>query len=118
MIDADKGGECVPLGCRVTFGLEESGDKVGRIWYQRRRVLVDGGYREDGILADIRMTVLEARSSGGKERLDQLRLAKLAEEAQCVAADILVGMLEIVSYAVAVGQTLSACMKTWSHNDE
>lgn len=76
-------------------------------------MLVDGGYGEDGILADVCVTVLEARSGGGQEWLDQLGLAKLAEEAQCVAADVLVGVLEVVSYAVAAGQTLSVRMETW-----
>ena len=77
-------------------------------------MLVNGGYGEDGVLADVCVTVLEARSGGGKKGLDQLGLAKLAEEAQGVASDVLVGVLEVVPYAVAAGQTLSVGIETWT----
>lgn len=117
MIDADKGGERIPLGSGVTFGLEKSRDQVRGVGNEGWGVLVNGGHGEDGVLADVRMAVLEARSGGGQERLDQFGLAKLAEEAQGVAADVLVGVLEVVSYAVAAGQTLSVRMETRDSQD-
>lgn len=38
----------------------------------------------------------------GKEGLDQFRFAKLAEEAEGVAADVFVRMLEIITDTVAI----------------
>ena len=62
---------------------------------------VDVGDGKDGVLADVGMAMLEAGSCGREEGLDQFRFAELAEEAKSVAADVLVGMLQVVSDAVA-----------------
>jgi hypothetical protein len=48
------------------------------------------------------MSVLEALAGGGEERFDQLGFAELAEEAEGVAPDVLVGVLKIVPDTVAV----------------
>lgn len=104
MVYAGQSRKGVPLACGVAFGLEEGGNQVGRIWNQRGRVLEDGGDGKDGILSYICVTVLEARSGGGEEGLDELRFAELAQEAQGIASNVLVGMLEIVSDAVTSEQ--------------
>lgn len=101
MVDAGKRGEGVPLARGIVLGLEEGGNELSGIWNQRRGVLVNRGNSKDGILANVCVTVLETGSSGGKKGLDELGLAELAEEAEGVASNVLVGMLKIVSYAVA-----------------
>lgn len=104
VVYAGQGGEGVPLACGVALGLEECSNQVGGIGDQRGRVLKDGGNGEDGILPYIGVTVLETRSGGGEEGLDEFGFAELAQEAQSVASDVLVGMLKIVSDAIAVGK--------------
>lgn len=101
MVNADKRGEGIPLACGVVFGLEEEGNKLGGIWYQRWGVLEDGSDGEDSILAHVCVTVFETGSGGGEERFDELGFAELAEEAKGVASDVFVRMLEVVPYAVA-----------------
>jgi hypothetical protein len=44
----------------------------------------------------------EARTDGGQERFEQLWLPNLLEESQGSAADVLVGVLEIVTDGVAI----------------
>lgn len=63
-------------------------------------VLVDSVDGEDSVLADERMTVLEAGSDRRNERLEELRLAHLLQEAKSRAADVLVGMLQVVTDGV------------------
>lgn len=64
-------------------------------------MLVDGCDGEDGVLADVGVAVLQTRPRGGEEGLDELWLAKLAEEAKGIAPDVLVRVLEIVPDTVA-----------------
>jgi hypothetical protein len=56
-------------------------------------MLVDGGDGENSVLADIRMSVLQARSRRGQERLDEFRFAEFAEEAQGIASNVFIGVL-------------------------
>lgn len=104
MIYAGQGGKGVPLACGVALGLEEGGNQVGGIWYQRGRMLKDGGNGKNGILPYVCVAVLETRSSRGEEGLDEFGFTELAQEAQGVASDVLVGVLKIVSDAVAAEQ--------------
>jgi hypothetical protein len=67
-------------------------------------VSVDGRNGEYRVLSDVCVTVLEARSCGRKQGLDELGLSKLAEEAEGVAADVFIGMLKVVSDSIAVIQ--------------
>lgn len=101
MVDGGKGGKGIPLAGGVGFALEEGADEVGRIGNEGGRVLVDGCDGEDGILAHIGVAVLETLHCGGQEGLDEFGLAELAQEAEGVAADVLVGMLKIVPDTVA-----------------
>ena len=68
-------------------------DKLWCVWDEMLKFTVDGIYGKDGVLADVCVTMLETRPGGGEKGLDQLGFAKLAEEAQGIAADVLVGML-------------------------
>ena len=55
---------------------------------------VDGIHGKDGVLAHVRVPVLEARAAGRDERLEELCvLGDLLEEAERRATDVLVGML-------------------------
>lgn len=48
------------------------------------------------------MAMLETSTSWREKWLNEFRLSKLVEEAERVASDVLVGVLKIVSDAVAV----------------
>lgn len=64
-------------------------------------VLVNGCDGEDGILADVGVAVLETGSRRGQQWFYQLSVTELAEKAQGVSPNILVGVLEIHANAVA-----------------
>lgn len=64
-------------------------------------MLVDRCNGKDSILAHICMTMFKAGPCGGEERFDKLRFAKLAQESQGIASNVLVGMLQIISDSVA-----------------
>ena len=59
-----------------------------------------GSNRPDGILSDVSMPVFEAGSSRGKEGFDKFWLLEFAEESKGVSANVLVGMLKIIPYAI------------------
>lgn len=55
---------------------------------------VDGVHGEDGVLADVGVTVFEARAAGWDEWLQKLRIFRyLLQEAEGCTANILIGML-------------------------
>lgn len=101
MVNAGERGEGVPLAGRVGFRLEEGTDELRGVGDKRRRVLEDGCDGKDCVLTNVRVTVLEALPGGGQQRLDKLGLPQLGEEAQGVASDVLVGVLEVISDTVA-----------------
>ena len=57
---------------------------------------VDGEDGHDGVSADVGVPVLQTRLDGRHQRLQQLRLLQLAQEAQRRAADVLVRVLQIL----------------------
>jgi len=63
--------------------------------------LVDGHDGEDGVAADEGVAMLEVGEDGGDERLNDLRLIEAAEETEGDAADVLVGVLEVVAEILA-----------------
>lgn len=71
-------------------------------------MLEDGGDGVDCVFADVGVAVLETGACGGEEGLDELGLAEFAEEAEGIAANVFVGVLEVVADAVAMGR-LSLC---------
>lgn len=77
----------------VVLVLDEDFNEFGCIGYQGFGMLKDGGYGEDGVLADVSMSVLETGSSGGEERFNEFGFAQFAEEAEGVAAYVFVWML-------------------------
>ena len=93
--------ERVPLARHVLLSLEKVGDEFGRIRHQKVKILVDGEYGHDGVAAHVAVLVLEAGAYRGHERLDELRLLELAQEAERGAAYKLVGMLQITSVRIA-----------------
>ena len=64
-------------------------------------MLEDGGNSKDSILSYIGVTMFEAGASGGKERFDELGFPKLAQKSQGISPNVFIGMLEIISDAVA-----------------
>ena len=99
--DGSEGAEAVALAGGVALALEECRDQVGSIGDQSRRMLEDGRHGVDGILSHVCMAMLEAGACRGEEGLDKLRFPQLAEEAQGVASDVFVGMLQVISDTVA-----------------
>lgn len=91
--DADQRRECVPLARMIAFALQECGYQLRGIRNQTLGVLEDRGHSKHGVLTNVGMSVLETRTCGGKEGFDQLGFTELAQESQCVAADVFVGML-------------------------
>lgn len=57
---------------------------------------VDGVNCQDSVAPHVAVTVLQAGPDGWHERLQQLRLLQLAQEAQGGATDELVGMLQVL----------------------
>ena len=55
--------------------------------------MVYGGNGEDGVLADIGVSMLQTGSCRRKERLNQLWFSKLAQKSEGVAPDVFIGML-------------------------
>lgn len=64
-------------------------------------MLVDGRDGKDRVLAHVGMSVLEAGSGRGEEGLEQLGLPEFGDEAQSVASNVLVGVLQVVPDTVA-----------------
>ena len=86
--------ERIPLARRVRLGGEERLDELGRVGDEVLELAVDRVHGEDGVLAHVRVPVLEARAARRDERLEELCvLGDLLEEAERGAADILVGVL-------------------------
>ena len=65
-------------------------------------MLVDGSDSENGVLAHVGVAVLETGAGGREQGFDEFGFVQLAEEAEGVAADVLVGVLEVHANAVAV----------------
>ena len=90
--------ERIPLARRVRLGGEERLDELRRVGDEVLELAVDRVHGEDGVLAHVRVPVLEARAARRDERLKELCvLGYLLEEAERGAADVLVGMLLSVS---------------------
>lgn len=100
MIYASKGGKGIALAGGVALALQEGSDQLRGIGDERGRVNVDRRDGEDGVLSDVRVAVLEAGPCRGEERLDQFGFAKFAQKPQRVSADILVGVLQVVTNTV------------------
>lgn len=101
MANAGQSREGVPLACGIILPVQERCDKLRSIGDEGRGVLVDGSNSIDGVLPDVGVSVLEAGPGRGQEGLDQFGLAKLAEEAESVSSDVLVGVLEVIPNTVA-----------------
>ena len=55
--------------------------------------MVYGGNGEDGVLADVGVSMLQTRSGRREKRLNQFRFPKLAQEPEGVASYVFIGML-------------------------
>jgi hypothetical protein len=51
--------------------------------------------------------MLQARTCGGEEGLNELWFAEFGEESEGIASNVFVGMLQIVANAVTTGENLS-----------
>lgn len=77
----------------ITFALEKGLEEFRSVGNQDLRKVVYGGNGEDGVLADVCVSMLQTRSGRREERLNQLGLSKLAQESESVASDVFIGML-------------------------
>ena len=78
--------------------------------------MVYGGNGKNGVLPDVCMSVLQAGSGRRKERLNQLGFPKLAQKSEGIAPDVLVGMLQIVTNAIAWNKSALSTMIQGSNN--
>lgn len=69
--EEDKG---VALACRIALRGEERLYELGRVGNEVFILPVDGVHGEDGVLADVGVTVFEARAAGWDEWLQKLRI--------------------------------------------
>lgn len=107
MADGHERSERITLASTISLGLEESLNQLRCVGDERFGVLVYGRDSPHSVLSHIGVAVVKARTSGGEERLEELGLAELAQEAKGVTADELVRMLEVISNSVAVQALLT-----------
>ena len=100
----------------VTFASEEGLKKFRSVRNQRFGKVVYGGDGKHGVLPDVGMSMLQAGSGRRKERLNQLGLPKLAQKSEGIAPDVLVGMLQIVTNAIAWNISALNTMTQGSHD--
>lgn len=91
----------------VIFLVQERLQQFWRIRNEGLRVLVYGRNSPYGILPNIGMPMVEAGPSGGNKGFEQLGFSQFAEESECIAANILVGMLQIISDTIASNVNVS-----------
>ncbi|KAI3494698.1 hypothetical protein L1887_40514 [Cichorium endivia] len=95
--------EGVALAGGVCLCGEEGLHELGRVDDEVLVLLVYRVDAEDGVLAHVAVAVLETLADGGDERFEKLGLLDFLEEAQCGAANVLVGVLQIIADGVAAG---------------
>ena len=86
--------ERVALARRVGLGSEEGLNELRRVGDEMLELAIDRVHGKDGVLADIRVPVLEARAADRNEGLQKLSvLGDLLEEPKGCTPDILIGVL-------------------------
>ena len=66
--------ECIALARRVRFRGKERLNELGRVGDEVLELAVDRVYSKDGVLADVRVSVLETCAAGGDQRLKEFRV--------------------------------------------
>lgn len=102
MVNARKSGKCISLAGGIGLALQESSDELRGVGDEGRRMREDGRDGEDGILANVCVAMLETESRGGEQGLDELRFPQLAQEAEGIASDVLVRVLQVMQNAIAI----------------
>ena len=87
----------------IALPFQESGNQLRGVGNETFGVLEDRSHSKYSILANICMSVLEARSCGGEKGFNELSFTKFAQESERVASNVFIGMLEIISNSVARG---------------
>lgn len=59
MIDVGEGSKGIALACGVCLAVEESCDKLSRIWNERLGMRINRRNGKDGVLANVCVAVLE-----------------------------------------------------------
>lgn len=77
----------------VTFALKKCLEKFRSVGNQDVGKMVYRCNGEDGVLPDVSVSMLQTRSGGRKERLNQLGFSKLTQKSESVASNIFIGML-------------------------
>jgi len=113
LVGVDEHHKGVSLAAHVLLTLQEVGYELGRIRHQEIKVLVDGENGHDCVAAYVAVLVLQAGADRRHQRLQQLGLLQLAQEAKCGAADELVGMLQVASVGIADEDHLLHELAVW-----
>ena len=86
--------ECIPLASRVRLRRQEGLQEFWSIGYEIFEFAVDGVYREDGVFADVGMTMFQAGAADRDQRFEEFSIFRdFLEETEGCAADIFVWML-------------------------
>ncbi len=93
MVHCTESGKRIPLASVVTLAFEKCLEEFRSVGNQDLRKVVYGGNGENGVLADVGVSMLQTGSGRRKERLNQLGFSKLAQKSEGVASDILIRML-------------------------
>lgn len=59
---------------------------------------------QDGIPPDVGVPMFQVLDYGGYERFQDLRLLKLAEKPESRASDVFVGMVDVVTDGISIGE--------------
>lgn len=107
MAYGEEGGEGITLASMVILDGKECFDEFRGVGDKGLGVLVDRCDCPNSILPYICVSMVQARACGGQQGLDQLRFSELAKESEGVPTDILIGVLEVISYTVAISPPIS-----------
>ena len=78
MVHRTESGKRISLASVVTLAFEKRLEEFRRVWNQDLRKVIYGGNGENGVLADVGMSMLQTGPGRRKEGLNQLGFSKLA----------------------------------------
>lgn len=107
--------ESVPLGGWILFRQQHFLHQLRPIGEQVLKRAEDGKHSEHGIAPHEGVTVLQILLDGGHERLEDLGLLELAEEAKRAAANVLVRVHQVVAQPVGDEDHLWHQLAVWPH---
>lgn len=105
---ADRGEGCkgVTLAGAVGLRFKESLEEFGGVGNEGLGVLENRGDCPGGVLSYVGVAVFQTRAGRGQEGLNEFRFAEFAEETESVSSDIFVGVLQVITDAIAANMSV------------